>query len=315
MKIVFCGSAKLGLKALEALKKSGDDILCVITQPDKARGRGLRLEGTPIKEAAAKFGLKVYQPQSINSRESIDLLRGLHPDLFIVIAYGQLLSQAVLDIPRIFCLNIHASLLPKYRGAAPINWALINAEKVTGLTAIKMVGKMDAGPIIAQQKIDISDEDSAISLEDKLSEAADSFLLAVTETIGAGKYELKPQGQESVSFAPKLKKEDGLINWNKSAAQIYNLIRGVLDWPGAFTYYKGKLLKIYKAKVSPLCTERCSLSAGEVVNVSADGIAVAAAGGNLVIEELQIEGSRVMPAKEFLAGHRLQPGEKFQNKK
>ena len=249
MNIVFFGSSNFAVPSLKALITKGEKISCVVTQPDRQKGRGLTLESTQIKRVSLEFGLRVYQPQKVNTPEVIEFLKDLSPDLFVVIAYGQILAPEILKIPKILPLNVHGSLLPKYRGAAPINWAIIKGEKTTGITIIKMVREMDAGPIIFQREIDISDDDTAITLEDKLSRKAQEILPDVIKNIEVKSYKLITQDEGKASFAPRLKKEDGLIPWDKSAQDIYNLIRGCFGWPGAFTYYQGKLLKIYKATV------------------------------------------------------------------
>jgi len=251
MNIVFFGSSRFAAPVLEALLTSRHKVTCVLTQPDRPKGRGLHFAGTVMKTIASESGIRIYQPYNVNDSDTIKFLKGLNPDLFVVIAYGQILSSAILSIPKAFSINLHASLLPKYRGAAPINWALIKGEKITGITVMKMTEEMDAGPIIQQKEIEISNLDTSITLEDKLSHFAAQLLLTSLHSIEDNNYNLVPQDENNVSFAPKLKKEDGRIDWNKPACDIYNLIRGCISWPGAFTYYKGKLLKIYKARVCP----------------------------------------------------------------
>ena len=309
MDIVFFGSSNFAVPSLEALSSSGHRISCVVTQPDKKRGRGLSLGVTAIKELAGKLNLKIYQPENINMPEAIKLLKVLCADLFIVIAYGQILSPEILTIPKIFSINLHASILPKYRGAAPINWAIIKGERTTGITVIKMTKEMDAGPIILQKEIEISNDDTSIILEDKLSHLAAQLLLATLSSIENKNYSLIPQDENNVSFAPKLKKEDGQIDWSKPAGNIYNLIRGCINWPGGFTYYNGKLLKIYKAKVSSCGPQFASSNLGEIIDISKEGITIATGKDNLIIEELQIEGKRRMRVEEFIAGHKILPGE------
>jgi methionyl-tRNA formyltransferase len=321
MNIIFFGSTNFSLPSLMALLKIKHKVTCVVTQPDRQKGRGLHLEGTAVKTAAEELGIKLYQAEQINTAFSIDFLKDLKADLFVVIAYGQILSQEVLDIPRIFSLNIHASLLPKYRGAAPINWAIIKGEQNTGISVIKMVKEMDAGPLILQKTIQITEVDTAITLEDKLSSLAAESLLEILDCIEANNYTLTQQEENKVSFAPKLKKGDGRINWNKPVQDIYNLIRGCISWPGAFTYYKGKLLKIFAASFTQLPLPggeagSCPLApkCGEIINVSKDGIVVAAKEGALVIKELQIEGKRRMKTEEFISGHKICVGEAFDKK-
>ena len=264
---------------------------------------------TDVKALALQAGLKVFQPENINSPASVELLKGLNADLFVVVAYGQLLAQEVLDIPKVFPLNIHASLLPKYRGAAPINWAIIRGEKISGVTIMQVIKKMDAGAIIMQQDIAINHDDDSVSLESKLRDLGAELLLKSIAIIKNKDYKLIPQDEKNVSFAPKLKKSDGLINWQKPAEEINDLIRGALPWPGAFTHYKGKLLKIYKADV----VQRTGLSAGagEILNISKAGLEIVTGKGVLVVRELQIEGKRRMKVEEFAAGHKIFPGDNF----
>lgn len=307
MNIVFFGSAQFAIPSLKALITGGHKISCVVTQPDRQKGRGLHLESTAVKTTSLEAGLRIYQPENINTSESINFLKSLNPDLFAVISYGQILSQEILDIPKLFAINAHASLLPKYRGAAPINWAIICGEKVTGVTIIKMTKKMDAGSIITQETINIQEDDTAIVLEDKLAKIAAGLLIETAICIKNNTYKSTPQDGSKISFAPKLKKEDGLINWNKSACEICNLIRGVINWPGAFTYYKGKLLKIYKARVCPLARLPVSQFAGEIISASKENILVATGKDSLGILELQLEGKRKMTVEEFIAGHKILP--------
>ncbi len=309
MNIVFFGSDNFAVPSLRALITGGYKISCVVTQPDRKKGRGFHLEGTPVKTLVYKSGIEIYQPEIVNAGESIKFLEALSPDLFIVISYGQILSQGILNIPKIFAINVHASNLPKYRGAAPVNRAIINGEKITGITIIKMTQKMDAGAIILQETQEIKDEDTVITLEDKLSKKAAELLINSLKLIQDKTYSLTAQDEDKVRFAPKLKKEDGLIIWEKPAQDINNLIRGCAGWPGAFTYYNGKLLKIYKAKIGSGVLEFSSSSPGEIIKADKQGIVVATGKDNLIIEELQIEGRKMMGVEEFIAGHKISPGE------
>ncbi len=311
MNIVFFGSSSFAVLALNALVRTKHRISCVVTQPDRQKGRGLHLECTAVKAAAQAGGLEVYQPPKINTDEAVNYLSALKPELFIVISYGKILSRRILAVPKIFCVNIHASLLPGYRGAAPVNWAIINAEKTTGISIIKMVEKMDAGEILLQKSTDIADDETIITLQDKLSGIAAELLPVVLGAIENNNYRLTPQDETRVSFAPKLKKEDGLIHWDKSAYQICNLIKGLLLWPGAFTYYKGKLVKIYKARLFCSPEPQSPRSPGQIIEVSKEGIEVAAGKDSLIIQQLQIEGKRVMRADEFIAGHKICPGDRL----
>jgi len=309
MNIVFFGSSNFAVPSLIALIKSGHNIPCVVTQPDRQKGRGLPLTATAVKKAAQESRLNIYEPQKINTSEAAGFLKGFGADLFVVISYGQILSREILEIPKTFSINAHASLLPKYRGAAPINRALINGERTTGVTLMKMTEKMDAGPIILQKNAEIDDEADYLTLEAKLSQVAAELLVDSLKPIEKGNYKLRDQDEGSVSFAPKLKKEDGCIDWDKPAADIYNLIRGCVSWPGAFTYYQGKLLKIYKAGVSLQVSKFASSVPGEILEASKEGIVVSTGRGNISIKELQIAGKRRMRAEEFISGHKISAGE------
>lgn len=315
MKIVFFGSSDFAVNPLKALLTTKHEISAVVTQPDKKRGRGLFLSTTTIKKTALESGLKIYQPKQINTLQTKEFLEKLAPDLFIVVAYGQILFQTILDIPKILPINIHASLLPKYRGAAPINRSLIAGEKTTGTTIIKMTKEMDAGQIIAQRTTIIAETDDAVTLRNKLSLEGTELLIESLEIIENKTYCLIPQDEKEVSFAPRMKKEEGLINWGYPAQEIYNLIRGCAGWPGAFTYYKGKLLKIFMAMVSACEDSTIKYTPGEIIRAEKKGILVATGKGNLMIKELQLEGKKRMSAENFISGQKIRGGEKMGNKK
>jgi len=308
MKIVFFGSSHFALPALGALIKSGHELVCVVTQPDKKKGRHLRMAATDVKSTAMEAKLKIFQPEDIKAKESLDFLKKLKPDLFVIIAYGQIFSQEALDIPAIMPINIHASLLPRFRGAAPINWAIINGDKKSGLTVMYVTRKMDAGPVMLQKEVKIEQQDTSVTLEEKLSQAAPGILLDALKFIETRNYRLAEQDEERAVLAPKLTKQDGLIDWNNPAASIHNQIRGVMPWPGAFTSYRGKMLKIFQA--DPLAVFPANKPVpGQVVRADKHGIVVACGRGFLEIKELQLEAARRMPAQSFVIGHKLAAGE------
>jgi methionyl-tRNA formyltransferase len=309
MNIVFMGSSGFGVPALKGLVAAGYNVAGVITQEDKKQGRGMVLGHTPVKDVALELKLKLFQPQNVNSADSVAVLKELNPDLLIVIAYGQILSQEVLDMPRIMPLNIHASLLPAFRGPAPINWAIIKGEKVTGNTLMKITRKMDSGPVISQSRIDIAGYDSAITLEEKLSLDAAELLLKGLKLIQAGEYKLQDQDVSKVTIAPKLSTDTCRIDWNMPAVAINDLIRGLLNWSAAFTIYKGKVLKIYKSAVEDTEGLKDGAIPGEVISVSDSGIVVAAGAGALSLRELQLEGKKRLAVKDFLSGNKILPGE------
>ena len=308
MRIVFFGSSHFAVPALQALIKSKHDIVCVVTQPDKQKGRHLHVLGTDVKSIAIAAGLKIFQPENIKSKESLNLLEKLDADLFVIVAYGQILSQSVLDIPKIMPVNLHASLLPRYRGAAPINWAIINGDKKTGLTIIYVTLKMDSGPVIMQKEIVIDDNDTSVSLEEKMRKLGAQLLTQALTNIDNRDYRLVDQDEDKVILAPKLKKEIGLIDWNTCAINIHNQIRGVLPWPGAFTSYNRKLLKIFQAEVVTVFPNH-KMQPGEVARVDKEAIIVACSRGFLKINELQLEAGKRMSAQNFIIGHKLAAGE------
>jgi len=305
---MFFGSAHFAVPALEALIKSGHELVCVVTQPDKKRGRHLHVAGTDVKSLAVAAKLKIFQPENIKGKESVDFLKGLDADLFVIVAYGQIFSQEVLDIPKIMPVNIHASLLPRYRGAAPINWAIINADKKTGVSIMYVSRKMDAGPVILQKEIKIEENDTAISLEEKLRNLGAELLTDALKIIDNRSYRLLEQDENKVILAPKLKKENGLIDWDAPAVDIHNQVKGVLPWPGAFTGYRGKILKIFKTDLLPVFPNH-KPEPGEVVRADKQGIVVACGRGFLGLKELQLEAGRRMSAQNFIIGHKLKAGD------
>ncbi len=312
MDIIFFGSGHFAVPSLAAIRAAGHTVSCVVTQPDRKKGRGLHLEGTPVKIAAQEAGLAIYQPVILNAPGPLEYLSALKPDLLVVIAYGQILSADILKIPRLGAINAHASLLPRYRGAAPINWAIINGEKTTGVTIIKMNERMDAGAVVTQEPCPITDADTAVTLEHKLSELAVPLVIKTLECLQQHSCHAVPQDEHRISFAPKMHKHTGLIHWGKPAVRIHDLVRGCLEWPGAFTYYKGKLLKLFDTSVTTLPESSDAMEPGRIVVVTPDHIVVACADGALHIAELQLEGGKRMPAHVFIAGHRVAAGDSFE---
>ncbi len=312
MRTVFFGSAGFGLPSLKALHESGARIECVVTQPDRPKGRGLSLGQTVIKEYALAKHLQVFQPERINTGESLGFLKSLKADLFVVIAYGQLLSQELLDMPSLGAVNAHASLLPRYRGAAPINWAIAQGEKETGVSIIRLVRQMDAGPVIAAQAVAIDPDDTCVSLEFKLAQMTPALLQKAVGIIKKGSTaELTEQDPGKVTFAPKLRKEHGLIRWELDAAHIERQIRAFLEWPGAYTFLGERMVKIHSAAVCHAANRPGSRERGipgEVVEVKKEGITIACGKDALCVGILQPEGKRIMSAAEFLSGRSLKPG-------
>ena len=311
MNIVFFGTSEFGIPALRAMLDAGHKVLAVVTQPDRKRGRDLKLSPPPVKVLASSMGIPVFQPLDASGVEAIDYLKKLNADLFVVISFGQILKSAVLAIPGLYAINVHGSLLPKYRGAAPTNWTVINGDKRSGVTVIKMNEKMDEGDIILKHEVTIDEEDTNITLTEKLSEAGAN---ALTEAIGIieknKSRDFKKQDDAEATYAPKLKKEDGLIGWAESAAKIHNKVRGFIPWPGAYTYYDGKILKVLKTEVIASLDEKADN--GEVVGIVKDnGIIVRTGAGDIIIKYLQLEGKKVLDSGSFVRGHRIARGYRF----
>ena len=311
MNIVFFGTSEFAIPSLRSLLDSGHKVLAVVTQPDRKRGRNLKLSPPPAKVLALAKGIPVFQPQDASGAESLNYLKNLNADLFVVISFGQILKREVLSLPRLYAVNVHGSLLPKYRGAAPTNWAIINGDKKSGVTVIKMNEKMDEGDIILKRKAAVEPEDTNITLSERLSEVgAKALIEAITLIEGDKNIKFEKQDNSEATYAPKLKKEDGLIDWNDNAVRIHNKVRGFLPWPGAYTYYNGKILKILKAEAISSSGE--AADAGEVVEVAIDkGIIIRAGAGDLAIRYLHLEGKKVLDSDSFVRGHRIERGYKF----
>jgi methionyl-tRNA formyltransferase len=301
-------SSEFGVPSLEAMLKNCYEICCVVTQPDRAKGRGLAFGPGAIKKSALEKGLTLHQPVKVNSPESLEFLAGLEPDLLVVVAYGQILSQKILDIPRIMPINIHGSLLPAYRGPAPVNWALINGEALTGTTLMKVRHKLDSGPVIERKERRVEPGDDAVTLEAKLALDGAQLLIDGLQLIARGACRLEEQDETGVSYAPKLKKADGKIDWDQPAKAVFNRVLGLAGWPGTFTFFKGKMVKVIKAELSE---NKARSDSGTVTGISKEGISVACASGELLLKTLQPEARRVMSAAEFRAGHSLALGDRF----
>lgn len=297
------GTPEFAVPSLKALIESGEQVVSVVCQPDKPKGRGLEVKAPPTKVLAEKHGIPVLQPQKIKTEEFFDKLKELKPDLICVAAYGKILPKNILDLPPYGCINVHASLLPKYRGAAPINWAIIRGEKATGITTMNMDEGMDTGDILLKREMPIDDEDTGETLSRKLSEMGAEVLIETIRLLKEGRLNPIPQDHSQATYAPMLKKEDGKIDWKKSAEEIRNLIRGALPWPGAYTTLEGKLLKIYKAGITS-----GKGRPGEVIKSNSRALTVATGIGALDILEIQIEGGKRLKTEAFLRGRRIKEG-------
>jgi methionyl-tRNA formyltransferase len=309
MRIVFMGTAELSCASL--VKMAGKfSVAAVVTQPDKPKGRELKLTLSPVKNLAEKLNLPVLQPLKARDEKFISELRELKPDLIVVVAYGQILPQSILDLPKFGCLNVHTSLLPKYRGASPIQSAILNGETETGVTIMKMDAGLDTGEIISQARTPILPTDDSQILHDRLAQRGAELLVETIPDYVAGKITPQPQPIEGASYAAKIKKEDGKIDWNEPGEKVLNRLRAFTPWPGAFTFLqaepKPQLLKIWKAEL----VEK-SGGAGEVLSADKSGIVAGCGQNALRILELQREGGRRLTAEQFLTGFPLKPGGKF----
>lgn len=312
MKIVFMGTPDFAEKSLEAIYNSGHEILAVVTNPDRPKGRGMKMVSSPVKEFAVSKNLKIYQPEKVRKNiEFIEEIKKLQPDVICVVAYGKILPKEILDIPKLGCINVHGSLLPKYRGAAPIQWAVINGEKVTGVTTMYMDIGMDTGDMILKEEVSIGEDETTGELWDKLSEVGAKLLVKTLKQIEDGTATRIPQG-EDFSMAPMLNKEMSKINWNSQSAQeIKNLVRGLNPIMGTYSYLDGKKIKFWKVDVLPLGNE--NVENGTILKSnSKDGLYIKAKDGVIKVLEIQGENSKRMPIQDFLRGNELEEGKRFE---
>lgn len=305
MNIVFMGTPEFAVPALEILYNEGHSIELVITQKDKPKGRGKKVQYTPVKEKALSLGLEVYQPDNVNDVESISKLKDINPDIIVVIAFGQILKKDILNLPKYGCLNIHASLLPKYRGAAPINWAIIHGEKETGITIMKMDEGLDTGDMLLKESIPINEDDDYITIHDELSQLGGELIVKAINKIQDGTISQTPQDSCLSNYAPMIYKSTGKIDWNKTGEQIYNQVRGLKPWPSAYTIYNEETVKIHKVNIVDKFKDG---EPGKVIKVTKEGIYVNALGSCVVIEELQFPGKKKLTVREYLAGNNIEVG-------
>ena len=305
MRIVFMGTPEFAVPSLEALLKSDDRVVGIVTQPDRPRGRGQRLSPSPVKVIAQRDEIPLLQPTKMKDPSFMAELSGWKPDVIAVAAFGRILPPAILSLPSRGCINVHGSLLPKYRGAGPIQWALINGESETGITTMLMDEGMDTGAILLQASMAIEPDDTAGSLSPRLADLGGRLLVETLAQSKAGTLTPRPQDHGQATLAPLLKKEDGAVNWTMSATSIANRIRGLTPWPGAYTFLKADRWTISRSVV---LDEATTLAPGQIIALTKDAIHVATGKGVLAIRELQPANGRRMPAAHYLAGHPLQTG-------
>ena len=325
MRIVFMGTPDFSVPALKALVEAGHQVIAVVTQPDKPKGRGKEVQMTPVKIQAMEYGIPVYQPAKVREASFVEVLKGLEADVYVVIAFGQILPKAVLELPKYGCSNIHASLLPKYRGAAPIQWCVIDGERETGITTMMMDVGLDTGDMLEKAVIPIEEKETGGSLHDKLSMAGGDLILSTLKKLEEGTLVRTPQTDEGTCYAKMLTKSLGDIDWNQGAVSIERLIRGLNPWPSAYTMWNGKTIKIWAADViagreaADFLSEsgvpaETGTAPGTVVCSDKRGLVVCTGGGLLSIRELQMEGKKRMDTPAFLRGYPIPAGDVFVKK-
>ncbi|CEN24439.1 methionyl-tRNA formyltransferase [[Clostridium] sordellii] len=305
MKIVFMGTPEFAVPCLQKIIDEGHEVLAVVTQPDKPKGRGKKLAMPPVKELALKYNIDVYQPVKAREESFVEKLKEINPELIVVVAFGQILPKSILDIPKFGCVNVHASLLPKYRGAAPLNWVIINGEEKTGVTTMYMDVGLDTGDMILKSEIPLDDEITAGELHDKMMVQGAEVLKDTIDLISKGEAPREKQNDEETCYSPIMDKSLGNIDWSKSATDIHNLIRGVNPWPSAYTTYDKQTMKIWKTKVLDKLSEK---TPGTILSVDKNGIEVSTGDKVLQISEIQMSGKKRMIVSEYIKGNDISTG-------
>ncbi|CEK31424.1 methionyl-tRNA formyltransferase [[Clostridium] sordellii] len=305
MKIVFMGTPEFAVPCLQKIIDEGHEVLAVVTQPDKPKGRGKKLAMPPVKELALKYNIDVYQPVKAREDSFVEKLKEINPELIVVVAFGQILPKSILDIPKFGCVNVHASLLPKYRGAAPLNWVIINGEEKTGVTTMYMDVGLDTGDMILKSEIPLDDEITAGELHDKMMVQGAEVLKDTIDLISKGEVPREKQNDEETCYSPIMDKSLGNIDWSKSATDIHNLIRGVNPWPSAYTTYDKQTMKIWKTKVLDKLSEK---TPGTILSVDKNGIEVSTGDKVLQISEIQMSGKKRMIVSEYIKGNDISTG-------
>jgi methionyl-tRNA formyltransferase len=302
------GTPETAAFCLKELCRAADPVVGVVTRPARPAGRGQQKHETPVRRTAEEQGIPALAPEKLRNEEFLSALAAWQPDLIVVVAYGRILPRQILELPHQGCLNVHYSLLPKYRGAAPVAWAILGGEEKTGVTTMKLVEQMDAGPILLQEETDIRPDDTNASLQRRLTPIGARLLLETIRRLKEGSVGPAAQNEDGATYAPVIKKEDGLVDWSQSAAAIERRVRALSPWPSAYTRWNGKLLKVHRAAVVAAAGRGLP---GEVVQADAGGLWVAAGEGILSLEEVQAENKNRLPASEFLKGARLKKGDRL----
>lgn len=310
MKVIFMGTPDFSVGTLEALIEAGHDVVLAVTQPDKPKGRGKEMQFTPVKECAIAHGIPVFQPVKVREASCIEELRTYKADIMVVVAFGQILPKEILEMTPYGCVNVHASLLPKYRGAAPIQWAIINGESESGVTTMQMNEGLDTGDMLLKTVLPLEDTETGGSLHDKLAEAGAQLCVETLAGLEKGTIVPEPQGEATTDYAKMLDKQLGNIDWSKTAIEIERLIRGLSPWPSAYTNWNGKVMKIWSAKAIDGIKKS---ETGTIVKVEKDAFYVQTGAGYLQVNELQIPGKKRMDAGAFLRGYEVKEGNVLSN--
>jgi methionyl-tRNA formyltransferase len=306
MTLVFLGTPSFAVPTLERIVQAGHRVLAVFTQPDRPKGRGGELAASPVKQTAQQLSLPIHQPERIRKPEPVEQLKQLQPDAMVVVGYGQIIPQSIIDIPRHGIINVHASLLPKYRGAAPIQWAIANGESVTGVTTMRIDAGLDTGDMLLKWETAVGQEEDAVQLGQRMAQAGADLLIQTLAGIDASTIHAVPQDNSAASLAPILKKEDGEVDWNWPARKISNRARGFLPWPGAYSSFRGQLFHIWKARVAD---EPVQGAPGRMLPLKRRLLVSSGESSALELIEVQVEGRKRMPVEAFLNGHRLDENE------
>jgi methionyl-tRNA formyltransferase len=311
LRIVFCGTPEFAAPSLRRLAASSEfSVEAVITQPDRPRGRGGNVTASPVKDAALALGLHVYQPETIKSESAQDFLKRVAPDAVVIIAYGQIVPARLLTIPRLGWINLHASLLPAYRGAAPIHWAIANGETLTGLTTMQIDAGMDTGPTLLRREVEIGPDETTPELAERMSAMGAELIAESLVRFDRGELSPAPQEGKNATYAPILKKEDGRIDWSRPAQQIYNRMRGFTPWPGAYTTFRGQACHLWGRPESPGAAG-AEATTGQIIQVGKEIRVLCGESTMLRLESVQVEGRRKVAAQEFANGARIAPGDRF----
>lgn len=306
MKLVFMGTPDFAVESFKALVEAGHEVVLAVTQPDKPKGRGHKMAPPPVKEYAQSQNIEVYQPLSVKTDEAFEKLSDTNADAFIVAAYGQILPEKILNLPKYGCINVHASLLPKYRGAAPIQWSIAHGEKVTGVTTMQMDKGLDTGDMLLKAEVEITEEETGETLHDKLASVGGKVLLETLEKIENGTIEPTPQDNALSCYAPMLSKETSKIDFSKTASEVFNLIRAMNPYPAAHTLYMDNRMRVFRSEiVNYIGSEVC----GTILDVLSDGILVKCSDGAVKITEMQFDGKKRMAVSEYLKGNKICSGE------